>query len=136
MGPYPRFRYRRIGNSTLDDLTAEAVQRQGRVLTGDTAPEMGSTPLRPLRVRPRRRPILETTPGIDYVGNRLASEKEARGLHRERLPRRVGRDQSRVGSRGAVEDLQVLLEVGYRVAQQPDRPTWKPNAVWRPRPSP
>ena len=36
---------------------------------------------------------------------------------------------------GAVEDLQILLEVGYRVAQQPDRPTWKPDAVWRPRPS-
>jgi hypothetical protein len=37
---------------------------------------------------------------------------------------------------GAVEDLQILLEVGYRVAQQPDRPTWKPEAVWRPRSSP
>ena len=36
---------------------------------------------------------------------------------------------------GAVEDLQILLEVGYRVAQQPGRPTWKPDAVWRPRPS-
>ena len=27
------------------------------------------------------------------------------------------------------------LEVGYRVAQQSDRPTWKPDAVWRPRSS-
>jgi len=36
---------------------------------------------------------------------------------------------------GAVEDLQILLEVGYRVAQQPERPTWKSDAVWRPRPS-
>jgi len=35
---------------------------------------------------------------------------------------------------GAVEDLKILLEVGYRVAQQPDHPTWKPDAVWRPRP--
>ena len=30
----------------------------------------------------------------------------------------------------------LLLEVGYRIAQQPDHPTWKPDAVWRPRPSP
>ena len=26
---------------------------------------------------------------------------------------------------GAVEDLQVLLEVGYRVAQSPVRPVWR-----------
>ena len=33
---------------------------------------------------------------------------------------------------GAVDDLQILLEVGYRVAQQPGRPTWKADAVWAP----
>lgn len=33
---------------------------------------------------------------------------------------------------GAVEDLQILLEVGYRVAQQTERPKWKPDAIWRP----
>jgi Zn-dependent M28 family amino/carboxypeptidase len=37
----PYFSIVGIGNSTLDDLTAEAVQRQGRILTGDTAPAMG-----------------------------------------------------------------------------------------------
>ena len=30
------------------------------------------------------------------------------------------------------ENMARLLEVGYRVAEQPARPTWKPNAVWRP----
>ena len=58
-----------IGNSTLDDLTAEAVQRQGRILTGDTAPEMGfyfrSDHYEFARVGV---PSLETSPGIDYVG--------------------------------------------------------------------
>ena len=34
---------------------------------------------------------------------------------------------------GAVEDLAVLLEVGYRAAEQPGRPAWKPDAVWRPK---
>jgi Zn-dependent M28 family amino/carboxypeptidase len=58
-----------LGNSTLDDLTAAAVQRQGRVLTGDTAPEMGfyfrSDHYEFARVGV---PSLETAPGIDYVG--------------------------------------------------------------------
>ena len=65
-----------IGNSTLDDLTAEAVQRQGRILTGDTAPEMGfyfrSDHYEFARVGV---PSLETSPGIDYMGNLLALEK-------------------------------------------------------------
>jgi hypothetical protein len=35
---------------------------------------------------------------------------------------------------GSVEDLQVLFEVGYRVAQANGRPEWKKDAIWRPKP--
>lgn len=34
---------------------------------------------------------------------------------------------------GAVEDLAVLLEVGYRAAEQPGHQAWKPDAIWRPK---
>ena len=127
-----------IGNSTLDDLTAEAVQRQGRILTGDTAPEMGfyfrSDHYEFARVGV---PSLETSPGIDYVGKPAGfgetkrADYIANDYHNESDVIKADWDLL-----GAVEDLQILLEVGYRVAQQPDRPTWKPDAVWRPRPSP
>ena len=126
------------GNSTLDDLTAEAVQRQGRILTGDTAPEMGfyfrSDHYEFARVGV---PSLETTPGVDYVGKPAGFGEAKRADY-------ITNDYHNASDvikpdwdlLGAVEDLQILLEVGYRVAQQPDRPTWKPDAVWRPRPSP
>ena len=126
-----------IGNSTLDDLTAEAVQRQGRILTGDTAPEMGfyfrSDHYEFARVGV---PSLETSPGIDHVGKPAGFGETKRAGY-------IANDYHNASDvikpdwdlLGAVEDLQILLEVGYRVAQQPDRPTWKPDAVWRPRPS-
>jgi Zn-dependent M28 family amino/carboxypeptidase len=126
-----------IGNSTLDDLTAEAVQRQGRLLTGDTAPARG------FYFRSDHYefalagvPSLETSPGVEYVGKPAGfgeakrAEYIAYDYHNESDVIKADWDLL-----GAVEDLGILLEVGYRVAQQPGRPTWKPDAIWRPRPS-
>jgi Zn-dependent M28 family amino/carboxypeptidase len=125
-----------IGNSTLDDLTAAAVHAQGRVLTGDTAPEQGfyfrSDHYEFARVGV---PSLETSPGIDYVGEPVNFGTQKRNdyiSHDYHQPSDVikpGWDLS-----GAVEDLQVLLDVGYRVAQDNGRPTWKSDAIWRPKP--
>ena len=127
-----------IGNSTLDDLTAEAIQRQGRILTGDTAPDMGFY-FRSDHYEFARAgvPSLETSPGIDYVGKPAGFGEAKRADY-------IANDYHNASDvikpdwdlLGAVEDLQILLEVGYRVAQQTDHPTWKPDAVWRPRPSP
>jgi Zn-dependent M28 family amino/carboxypeptidase len=126
-----------IGNSTLDDLTGEAVQRQGRILTGDTAPEMGfyfrSDHYEFARVGV---PSLETSPGVEYVGKPAGAGEKKRADY-------ITNDYHNASDvikpdwdlLGAVEDLQVLLEVGYRVAQQRDHPAWKPDALWRPRPS-
>ena len=125
-----------IGNSTLDDLTAEAVARQGRTVTGDTAPEQGFY-FRSDHYEFARGgvPSLATSPGIDYVGKPAEFGETKRTEY-------IRDDYHKVSDvikpdwdlTGAVEDLQILLEVGYRVAQQPGRPAWKPDAVWRPRP--
>ena len=127
-----------LGNSSLDDLTAEAVQRQGRVLTGDTLPEQGfyfrSDHYEFARVGV---PSLETAPGIDYrdrpaeYGQQKRADYIAHDYHQASDVPKPDWDLS-----GAVEDLQVLLEVGYRVAQSNDRPTWKADAIWRPRQDP
>lgn len=122
-----------LGNSTLDDLTADAVARQGRTLTGDTAPEQGfffrSDHLEFTRVGV---PALETSPGIDYIG-------QPAGYGVQKRTEYIRNDYHKVSDvvkpdwdlSGAVEDLQILLEVGYRVAQQAERPAWKADAVWR-----
>ena len=80
-------------------------------------------------------PSLETSPGIDYVGKPAGFGETKRAEY-------IADDYHNASDvikadwdlRGAIEDLQILLEVGYRVAQRPERPTWKPDAVWRPRP--
>lgn len=125
-----------LGNSTLDDITAEVVHAQGRVLTGDTAPEQGFY-FRSDHYEFARGgvPSLETSPGIDYVG-------KPAGFGVAKRTEYIGHDYHQPSDTvkpdwdlsGAVEDLRVLLAVGYRVAQNNARPTWKSDAVWRPRP--
>ena len=120
-GPTRDFSIVGLGNSTLDDLTAEAVARQGRVLTGDTAPSRASTvPITtnspaaaPARNQPRHRLRRQTS--------RLRRDETHR-LHPRRLPQASDVIKPDWDLSGAVEDLQNLLEVGYRVAQNPGRP--------------
>jgi Zn-dependent M28 family amino/carboxypeptidase len=115
-----------MGMSSLDDLAKEAVARQGRVVTGDTDPvegfywrsdhvefAMGGVP------------SMASSPGIDFVekpadyGERKRREYITNDYHKPTDQVKPDWDL-----RGAVEDLRVLLEVGYRVAQTPARPVW------------
>jgi Zn-dependent M28 family amino/carboxypeptidase len=115
-----------MGMSSLDDLAKEAVARQGRVVTGDTDPvegfywrsdhvefAMGGVP------------SLASSPGIDFVDK----PAEYGALKRQEFIRNdyhKPTDQIKPDwdLTGAVQDLQVLLEVGFRVAQSPAHPTW------------
>lgn len=114
------------GMSTLDDVTNQAVKHQGRVLTGDTDPvegffwrsdhvEFGMGGV----------PFMAMSPGIDYVGKpaewgaQKRQEYITNNYHKPTDQIKPDWDLS-----GSVEDLQVLLEVGYRVAQPPTRPHW------------
>ncbi|HMF76562.1 MAG TPA: M20/M25/M40 family metallo-hydrolase [Bryobacteraceae bacterium] len=124
-----------LGNSTLDDVTAQAVARQGRELTGDTAPEQGfyfrSDHFEFARLGV---PSVETSPGIDYVGKPAGYGEKKRDeyIHNDyHQPSDVPKPDWDLT--GAVQDLQVLLQVGYAVAQADGRPAWKSNAVWRPK---
>ena len=124
-----------LGNSTIDDDTATVVRAQGRTLTGDTAPEQGfyfrSDHYEFARVGV---PSMEMSPGIDYVGKPAQyglgkrAEYISRDYHQPSDTVKPDWDLS-----GAVQDLDVLFEVGYRVAQEDGRPAWKPDAVWRPK---
>ena len=124
-----------IGNSTLDDLTARAVAGQGREITGDTAPEQGfyfrSDHWEFARMGV---PSIETTPGIDYLGKPAGYGVEKRSeyiRHDYHQPSDVVKPDWDLS--GSLEDLDILFEVGYEVAQSDSRPTWKPDAFWRPR---
>jgi Zn-dependent M28 family amino/carboxypeptidase len=116
-----------MGMTSLDDLVKDAVARQGRVVTGDTDPvegfywrsdhvefAMGGVP------------SLASSPGIEFVGkpadygDQRRSEYIRNDYHKPTDEIKPDWDLT-----GAVEDLQVLLEVGFRVAQMPGRPEWR-----------
>jgi Zn-dependent M28 family amino/carboxypeptidase len=116
-----------MGMSSLDDLVKEAVARQGRVVTGDTDPvegfywrsdhvefAMGGVP------------SLASSPGIDFVGKPAGYGEQKRNEYiRNDYHKPTDQVKADWDLTGAVEDLQVLLEVGYRVAQTAERPVWR-----------
>jgi Zn-dependent M28 family amino/carboxypeptidase len=114
------------GMNSLDALAKQAAARQGRVVTGDTDPVEGFY-WRSDHVEFAMAgiPSLATSPGIDYVG-KPADYGEQRRSEFIRTTYHKPNDQVKPDwdLAGAVEDLDVLLEVGYRVAQTPGRPVW------------
>ncbi len=121
-----------IGNSTLDDFVQDAARRQGRVVTGDTAPEQGFYFRSDhLEFANGNVPSLETSPGIDFIGKpadfgtRMRDEYIRSDYHKTTDQIKPDWDL-----KGAVEDLRILLEVGYRVAQDEGHPSWKPDAPY------
>jgi Zn-dependent M28 family amino/carboxypeptidase len=109
------------------------VAGQGREITGDTAPELGfyfrSDHWEFARMGV---PSIETTPGIDYLGKPVGYGVEKRTeyiRHDYHQPSDFVKPDWDLS--GSIEDLDILLEVGYEVAQSDSRPTWKPDAFWR-----
>ena len=122
-----------LGNSTIDDLVVAAAKRQGRVVTGDTDPEEGFYFRSDhLEFAKGGVPSLETSPGIDYVG-------KAQNYGDEKRNEYIRNDYHKVTDQpkpdwdltGAVEDLQVIFEAGYRIAEGTARPAFKPDAPYQ-----
>jgi Zn-dependent M28 family amino/carboxypeptidase len=116
-----------MGMSSLDDLVKDAVARQGRVVTGDTDPAEGFY-WRSDHVEFAMGgvPSLASSPGIDFVGKPADYGDQKRSEYiRNDYHKPTDQIKPDWDLTGAVEDLQVLLEVGYRVAQTPARPVWR-----------
>jgi Peptidase family M28 len=115
-----------MGMTSLDDLVKDAVTRQDRVVTGDTDPPEGFY-WRSDHVEFAMGgvPSLASSPGIDFVGKPADYGDQKR---REYISNDYHKPTDQIKPdwdlTGAVQDLQVLLEVGYRVAQTPARPVW------------
>jgi Zn-dependent M28 family amino/carboxypeptidase len=122
-----------LGNSTLDDVLAEAARAQGRVLKPDAEPEKGfyyrsdHFEFAKLGV-----PALYTDNGTDYIGKpqewalKKREEYTKNDYHKPSDEVREDWDLS-----GAVEDLSILFEVGFRVAQAAQRPEWKEGTEFK-----
>ena len=115
-----------LGNSTLDDVTAEVLKAHGRVIRGDPEPEKGGFYRSDhFEFAKQGVPALDPESGIDFIGKpegygkQKRDEFDEKDYHKPSDEVKPDWDLS-----GAVEDLGVFFEVGYRVAQADTFPDW------------
>lgn len=123
------------GNSTLEDLLQSAATAQSRITTADSGPEKGRFyrsdhfEFSKLGV-----PALYLKSGVDFIG-------KPSGFGKQKTDEYTDRDYHKVTDEikpdwdlsGGVEDLQLLLEVGWRVAGADEWPEWKPRSEFKAR---
>jgi Zn-dependent M28 family amino/carboxypeptidase len=122
-----------LGNSDLDDYAAQAAAEQGRVLKPDPEPEKGfyyrSDHFNFAKVGV---PALDPDDGTDYVGKppgygeTKRQEYTNNDYHKPSDEVRADWDLS-----GTVDDLRLLMAVGYRVAEADRFPEWKPGTEFK-----
>jgi Zn-dependent M28 family amino/carboxypeptidase len=122
-----------MGNSTMDDVLVAAAADQGRTIVPDPEPEKGFFYRSDqFELAKQGVPVLYTDSGIDFVGKdstfgvRKREEYTANDYHKPSDEIKPDWDLS-----GAVEDLQLLFQVGYNVAMAATWPTWKEGAEFK-----
>ena len=124
-----------MGNSTLDDLLVEIAREHGRSVAPDAEPEKGYY-FRSDHFEFAKQgvPALDPKGGRQYIGKsadygqRKQDEYTAKDYHK--LSDEVKPDWDLAG---AVEDLKLLAELGYRLAQGSRYPEWKPGSEFKAR---
>jgi len=121
------------GKSTLDEVVAEVAREQGRTVRTDPEPEKGfyyrSDHFSFAKVGI---PAFDPDAGIDFVGKpegwglKKRDEYTANDYHKPSDVIKPDWDLS-----GAVQDCQLYFLVGYRVANAPKMPEWKPTAEFK-----
>ncbi|MES2523403.1 MAG: M28 family metallopeptidase [Gemmatimonadota bacterium] len=122
-----------LGNSELDDYAQAAAKEQGRTLRPDAEPEKGfyyrsdHFNFAKLGV-----PAFYPEPGMDFVGKPAGYGKQKRDeytstdYHQPQDNIKPGWDLS-----GAVQDLNLLLAMGYRISNAAKMPEWRPGNEFR-----
>ena len=122
-----------MGASDLDDYLQAAAAEQGRVLRPDQEPEKGFYYRSDhFNFAKQGVPALDPDSGIDFIGKDSAYGKAKRDEYTEK-DYHAPSDQIKPDwdLSGAVEDAQLLLAVGYRVANADKLPEWKPGNEFR-----
>jgi Zn-dependent M28 family amino/carboxypeptidase len=122
-----------LGNSDLDDYVTEAAKEQGRTVRSDPEPEKGFYYRSDhFNFAKQGVPALDPHDGIEYVGKPAGYGLEvhraytADDYHKPSDEIKPGWDLS-----GAIDDLQLLMAVGDRVANTDHYPEWKPGTEFK-----
>jgi Zn-dependent M28 family amino/carboxypeptidase len=123
------------GQSTLEDTLAAVVKAHGRTLVGEAEPEKGHF-FRSDHFEFAKQgvPALYMDKGLDYLGRPAGWGQQKRNEY-------VTHDYHKVSDEikpdwdltGAVEDVGLLFEVGYTVAQGDKYPQWKAGSEFKAR---
>ena len=124
-----------LGYSDLDDYMQEAAAEQGRVLKPDPTPEKGSYyrsdhfPFARQGV-----PALNAGGGVEFIGRPDGwGIKQLEEFTRNDYHKPSDDIRPDWTTEGALEDLQLYLAVGYRVANADALPQWKPGSEFKAR---
>jgi len=120
-------------NSTLIDLLREAAAAQRRVVKPDPESEKGFYYRSDhFEFAKQGVPALYTDAGINYVGKDEAFSKQKRDEYNEKDYHKVSDEiKPDWDLTGAVDDAQLLMMIGYRVAQGDKYPEWKPGSEFK-----
>jgi Zn-dependent M28 family amino/carboxypeptidase len=120
-------------NSMLDDLLAASAKRNGRVMKPNSQPEKGGFYRADhFEFSKRGVPSLYTGGGKDFIGKppdfgqQKKDDYTAHHYHQVSDEVNLNWDLS-----GAVQDVQLLFEVGYQVANGDKFPEWKPESEFK-----
>ena len=124
-----------LGNSDLDDYLRQAAQEQGRTITPDPEPEKGFYYRSDhFNFAKQGVPALDPDSGVEYVGKAPdwgRTKREEYTLKDYHAPSDEVKPDWDLS--GAAQDAQLLLAVGYRVANADRLPEWKPGNEFKAR---
>lgn len=122
-----------LGQTTLDDLVAASAAAQGRTVVPDAEPEKGlfyrSDHFEFVK---QGVPALSVRGGVDYMGKPADFGRKQREQYTRNDYHKVSDEvKPDWNLSGAVDDLRLLAEVGYRVAQGGRYPEWRAGTEFR-----
>ena len=120
-------------NSTLDNLLATTAKRNGREMKPNSQPEKGGFYRADhFEFSKRGVPSLYTGGGKDFIGKPASFGQEKKDDYTAHHYHQVSDEvDPNWDLSGAVQDLQLLFEVGYQVANGDKFPEWKPESEFK-----
>jgi Zn-dependent M28 family amino/carboxypeptidase len=120
-------------NSTLDDLLAAAAKRNGREMKPNSQPEKGAFYRADhFEFSKRGVPSLYTGGGKDFIGKPANFGQQKKDDYTAHHYHQVSDEvDPNWDLSGAVQDVQLLFEVGYQVANGEKLPEWKPESEFK-----
>ncbi|PYJ13718.1 MAG: peptidase M28 [Verrucomicrobia bacterium] len=121
------------GNSALDDLLGQAAAREERVVKPNSEPEKGGFyRVDSFEFAKAGVPVLHAARGIEIIGKPPDYGRQKRD---EFVAKHYHQPSDEVDSTwdfsGAVQDIQLLFEVGYQVANGDKFPEWKAGSEFK-----